>query len=101
MELRNHPKMKWQGSPNWPPQWNGPHGPDNPLPNGEVGVLKSVEKSVVSPVGACCLLVIGYNDQDYFASLSLDDRQFSNKLCAILSSQIGSLISAIGNLDIL
>ena len=32
------------------------HGPNNPLPQGEVGVLKTVEKSTVSPPGQCCVL---------------------------------------------
>jgi hypothetical protein len=100
MELRHHPKMIWQGRPNWPPQWNGPHGPHNPLPQGEVGVLKGVEKSAVSPVGACCLLVMAHHDQEYFGSLSFDDEAFVNELCAILNGQIGSAISAIGSLDI-
>jgi hypothetical protein len=100
MELRNHPKMTWQGRPNWPPQWNGPHGPGNPLPQGEVGVLKALEKSAASPVGACCLLVMAHHDQEYFGSLSFDDAEFFNQLCTILNGQIGSAISAIGNLDI-
>ena len=66
MKLRNHAKMTWQGRPNWPPQWSGPYGPENPLPKGEVGVLKGVETRVGSFVGGCCPLVMHYNDQDYY-----------------------------------
>jgi hypothetical protein len=101
MELRNHAKMTWQGRPNWPPQWSGPYGPENPLPKGEVGVLKGVETRVGSLVGACCLLVMHYNDQDCFASLCFDEETFLQKICAIFNGHIGSSISAIGSLDIL
>jgi hypothetical protein len=99
MELRNHPKMTWQGIRNWPPHWTGPYGPDNPLPQGEVGVLTAVEKSGMSPVGAGCLITIRHRDQDYFGTLSFDDEEFSNQIFDILSGHIGEPISAVGSLD--
>ena len=100
MKLRNHPKMTWQGRPNWPPIWHGPYGPDKPLPEGEVGVLRAFEKSILSAGACCCLLTVAHNGQDYFGSLSFDDEEFSQKVCAILSDHIGEPISAIGSLDI-
>lgn len=48
MELRKHPRMTWRGHPNWPPTWNGPHGPANPLPQGELGSLTRVETGAPS-----------------------------------------------------
>ncbi len=36
MQLRTHPKMKWEGFSNWPPVWAT-------SPMGEEGVLTSVE----------------------------------------------------------
>jgi hypothetical protein len=100
MELRKHPKMAWQGSPNWPPKWHGPYGPENPLPQGEVGVLKAVEKSTVSSLGPCCLLTVAHRDQDYFGSLSFDDEDFSNQMFDIFKSHIGEPISTIASLDV-
>ena len=70
MELRSHPKMTWQGHRNWPPIWNGSHGPDNPLPQGELGVLAGVEIRSLEIKPAHCVLIIRYNDQEYFGSLS-------------------------------
>jgi hypothetical protein len=100
MELRNHPKMKWQGRPNWPPQWTGPYGPDNPLPEGEVGVLTRVEIANPEFKPPHCFLEMQYNNQDYFESLFFDDEKFLQKLCNILNAYIGEPISAIGSLDI-
>lgn len=100
MELRKHPEMTWKGLPNWPPQWTGPHGPDNPVFQGEVGVLKAVEKSGVSVLGGCWVLTIAHNDQDYFGTLSFDDEEFCHKISAILMGHIGEPMSAIGSLDI-
>jgi hypothetical protein len=96
MELRKHPKMAWQGRPNWPPHWSGPYGPDNPLPQGEVGVLIGVENSIVNPAGACCLLTIAHNDQEYVGTLYFDDEEFSHQISAILMGHIRDPISAIG-----
>ena len=48
MELRKHPGMAYLGRPNWPPEWAGPYGPDNPLPSGEVGILIGVESRPIS-----------------------------------------------------
>jgi hypothetical protein len=38
MELKVHPKMKWEGYSNWPPVWGG----GDIFPAGEDGALKSV-----------------------------------------------------------
>jgi hypothetical protein len=100
MELRKQPKMTWQGHPNWPPQWTGPHGPDNPLPQGEVGILTRVETAVENAIAPHCVLVIHYNDQDYLGSLSFDDEEFLKIVCEVLKGHTGRSISAIGNLDI-
>jgi hypothetical protein len=99
MELRKHPEMTWQGNANWPPQWHGPYGPDKPLPEGEIGFLKAVEKSSVSDA-ACWVLTITHNDQDYFGTLSFDDEEFCKQISGILMGHIGEPMSAIGSLDI-
>ena len=35
MQLRTHPKMKWEGFSNWPPVWAGSYGPGDTFPMGE------------------------------------------------------------------
>jgi hypothetical protein len=100
MELRNHPKMTWQGHPNWPPKWTGPHNSENPLPEGEVGILTRVETTGPSLIAPHCILVIRYNDEDYLGSLFFDDEEFLQKICSILNEHIGLTISEIGNLDV-
>ena len=99
MELRNHPKMTWRGHFNWPPNWSGPHGPHNPLPQGEVGILVEVEIGAATVI-AHCFLIMRYNDQDYYGSLFFDDSGFLNQFSETLSRHIGLLISEIGSLDI-
>jgi hypothetical protein len=100
MELRNHPKMTWEGCRTWPPTWNGPHGPDNPLPVGEVGALLRVEIANLELKPPHCDLVMHYNNQDYFGTLFFDDEKFLQKLCGILNAHTGEPISAIGSLDV-
>jgi hypothetical protein len=92
--------MMSQGSLNWPPLWTGPHGPDDPLPQGEVGTLARVEMGTLSLTAAHCFLVIKYNGRDYFGCLFFDDEQFYKEICKTLQTQIGQPISAIGSLDI-
>jgi len=92
--------MTWQGRPNWPPKWTGPHGPQNPLPEGEVGVLTRVETTDPSLIAPHCILVIRYDDEDYLGSLFFDDEEFLPKICSILNDHMGLSISEIGNLDI-
>jgi hypothetical protein len=101
MELRNHPKMRWQGRSNWPPEWIGPYGPERPLPKGEVGALSRVECASKDVNIPHCILYLRWNGQDYFGSLYFDDVTFMAKLCDdILKGEIGCQIRDIGSLDI-
>ena len=43
MQLRTHPKMKWEGFSNWPPARGGSYGRGDVFPIGEDGVLTNVE----------------------------------------------------------
>jgi hypothetical protein len=42
MQLRTHPKMKWEGFSNWPPAYGGSYGRGDIFPVGEEGVLIDV-----------------------------------------------------------
>jgi hypothetical protein len=92
--------MTWQGTRTWPPTWDGPHGPNNPLPQGEVGVLTGVENGSLELKPLHCILITRYKGQDYFGTLSFDDEEFFTQICDILKRHIGEPISAIGSLDI-
>ena len=43
MQLKTHPKMKWEGFPNWPPAWVGSYGRGDVFPGEEEGVLTGVD----------------------------------------------------------
>jgi hypothetical protein len=100
MELRNHSQMIWQGRRNWPPKWTGPHNSENPLPEGEVGVLTRVETTDPSLIAPHCILVIRHGNEDYVGSLFFNDEEFLQKICRMLNDHIGLSISEIGSLDI-
>jgi hypothetical protein len=100
MELRTHPHMTYQGRPNWPPEWKGPYGPRNPLPLGEAGILLRVDtlSSILS--APRCVLVIQWNNQEYFGSLYFDDETFMQEVVKILRDHIDRPIGEIGSVDV-
>ena len=80
--------------------WKGPYGPDNPLPRGEEGILIRVELTSSILRIPHCILVIQWNDQQYFASLYFDDEDFLKEFVGLLQSCLGRPIAEIGSLDI-
>lgn len=100
MELRKHPRMTCLGKPNWPPEWKGPYGPNNPLPSGEVGTLIRVEPASSNPETPHCFVVIHLNKQEYFGSLYFDEEDSLTEIVKLLRSCLGRPIAEIGSLDI-
>lgn len=100
MELRKHPRMTCLGRPNWPPEWMGKYGPDNPLPRGEVGTLIRVEPAPSILEAPHCFLVIHWNQQEYIGSLYFDEEDFLTEIVELLRSCLGRSIAEIGSLDI-
>jgi hypothetical protein len=100
MELRKHPRMRYRGRPNWPPQWNVTYGPSKPVPAGEVGILTKVESLSTTPGAPHCILVMQWNGQEYLASLCFDDEQFLHEVVELLRGCLGRPIAEIGSLDI-
>jgi hypothetical protein len=98
VELRSHPKMSYQGRPNWPPAWSGPSGSD--IPKGEVGVLIKVEGASKYLTAPHCFLVIHWNNQEYFGALFFDDENFADTICNLLTAHLGSPMSVLGGLDL-
>jgi hypothetical protein len=100
MELRNHPRMTCLGRPNWPPEWKGPYGPDNPLPSGEVGILIAVKPAPSVMRSPHCIVIIQWNHQEYLATLYFDDEKFFQEIVGLLQSCLGRPIVEIGSLDV-
>ena len=100
MELRQHPRMTYQGGSNWPPEWKGPYGPDNPLPRGEVGILMRVEPASSILKIPHCVLVIRWNQQEYIGSLYVDEENFLREIVGLLRNCLGRSIAEIGSLNV-
>ena len=100
MELRKHPRMRWRGRCNWPPQWKGLHRPDQPLPELEVGDLIRIEPGAGDERTPHCFLDLRWNDQEYYAVLFFDDQEFLKLFCETLGRFIGRPIAEIGSLDL-
>jgi hypothetical protein len=92
--------MKCRDERNWPPQWKGPYGPHHPLPSGEVGVLSRVSRPPGFLDTPHCIIVIEWNDQEYFASVYFDDADFMETVFKLLQDSIGHPMTEIGSLDI-
>jgi len=100
MELRNHPRMKYLGRSNWPPEWVGPYGPDMPLPKGELGILTGAEDASHFLKTPHCVLIMQHHRQEYVGALYFDDEQFLPIVVALLRKSIGRLIAEIGGYDV-
>jgi hypothetical protein len=98
VELRIHPKMRYQGRPNWPPAWSGPSGSD--IPKGEAGVLIKVEAASKYLSAPHCVLIIQWNNHEYFGALFFDDETFGKEICNLLARHLGSPMAVVGGLDI-
>lgn len=101
MQLRLHPKMKYQGFSNWPPAWGGSYGRGTVFPQGEQGTLRETriqEKSEALP--RHILLAIDFMGSDHSGVLCFDDETMVDRLNAVLSKFVGKDISEIGNTDV-
>jgi hypothetical protein len=100
VKLRDHPAMRWQGRPNWPPEWKGPYGPERPLPRGEVGTLLKAGCGFGNVRVPHCYIDMEWNGQEYVGLLYFDDPELIGNVCQILEAQVGRAISEIGSLDV-
>lgn len=100
MKLRKHPRMTCLGCPNWPPEWKGPYGPDNPLPRGEEGILIRVEPASSILSTPHCIVVMQWNDQEYIACWYFDEEDFLKEIVSLLRNCLGRPIAEIGSLDV-
>ena len=75
MLLRDHPLMQYHGLCSWPPVWTSIDGPENKHPRGEIGILRQVVPSKISPAKRC-YLYIEYERSEYIGCLLFDDSRF-------------------------
>jgi hypothetical protein len=85
--------------PSWPPTWVWIIGRKSERPKGEVGILKELMPSKVSP-GSRCFLIIDYHGGEYMGCLLLDDKAFCRQLQKLLPRFYNRPISEIGSLDL-
>jgi hypothetical protein len=97
--LRDHPRMAFNGVPNWPPVWTWIGGSANKRPQGEIGVLRKVSLSKVQPFNRCYLYV-KHDGSSYVGSLLFDDADFCKHIAEILQFYCSRPIGEIGNLDV-
>jgi hypothetical protein len=102
MQLRTHPKMKWEGFSNWPPSWAGSYGPGDDLPGEEEGVLTGVEMIEAGNTSPRHLvLTMMHLGKGSSAMLCCDDEEkVIPRLFEILKGCVGWEIIRIGDLDV-
>jgi hypothetical protein len=74
-------------------------GGNDKHPQGEVGILKRVEKSNVLPADRC-FLYIDYEGSSYVGCLLCSDHVFCSQIVKILEANLNKTIAAIGSIDI-
>lgn len=101
MRLRDHPKLRWRGSPVWPPPWAGPREPGTTGPIGEQGVLREAQLlGAVPPIPARLALVIEYEGRRFTGVLFVDDADFLVRLHETFRGYLGRPIPEIGSLEV-
>ncbi len=102
MQLRTHPKMKWEGFSNWPPSWAGSYGLGDTFPMGEEGVLTAVEMNEAgNALPRHLTLTMEHRGKASSAVLCCDDEEnVIPRLFQTLKGCVGWEISRIGDLDI-
>ena len=101
MELRVHPKMKWEGYSSWPPSWGGAYGRGDIFPGGEESVLRSVairEGDETMPIHL--ELTIEHLGNTASGILCCDDAAVVPRLYEVFSKCIGESIRKIGDLEV-
>jgi len=99
--LRDHPRMSFNGAPNWPPEWMWADGPRNFYlhPTGEVGVLEDVRRSMMNPDR--CLFVTMRRQEVSISDVSISIRkEFCKRVFELLRANHSRTIQEIGAIDI-
>ena len=99
MFLRNHPLMRYRGLASWPPAWTWIGGGENKRPRGEIGILRKVNLSIISPADRC-FLYIDHHGSSYVGCLLIDDHGFCHQIVTLLQEHLDRPIAEIASLDL-
>ena len=99
MLLREHPLMSYKGNRSWPPAWTWRDGnATTKNPKGEVGILKDVIPSFITPYDRC-FLVMEHRGAEYIGALLLSDTAFCREIFGVLLQNRGKTMREIGEID--
>jgi hypothetical protein len=100
MLLRDHPLMSYRGARTWPPPtWLRRGGNDTTNPRGEVGILKDVIPSFITPYDRC-FLIMEHRGTEYVGVLLISDTAFCREIFRVLLQNRGKTMQEIGSIDL-
>jgi hypothetical protein len=99
MLLRDDPLLSYKRNRSWPPTWTRVDGQENTRPRGEVGILKEVLLSNISPCDRC-FLYIEYKGSTYIGCLLIEDEAFCSQIAELLKRHYNRPMAEIGSLDL-
>ena len=99
--LRDHPKLRYHGVPTWPPDWGGTYKGHDLIPQGEIGILRNVEKiDSNSYYPDHLFLTVEYNGKGYTGGLWIEESEFLEKIFDLLKKNKGKKTEEIGKMEI-
>ncbi|HEY2987748.1 MAG TPA: hypothetical protein VGL11_08480 [Candidatus Binatia bacterium] len=99
MKLRDHPLMSHRGVHSWPPPWTWVGGKENERPEGEIGILQTIRRSLMER-GDRCFLYVEYEGSTYIGCLLIENPPFCRQIADLLEAHRGMSIQEIGDLDV-
>ena len=91
--------MSYRGISPWPPQWLWRCGESLKEVRGEIGILKKVIPSAMSPRDRI-FLIIEHEVNEYMGCLMISDRAFRRQILNLLQAHCGNTLEQIGGLDL-
>jgi hypothetical protein len=99
VELRHHPLISYRGLSSWPPAWLWRGGDSKKEVRGEVGILKEVISSIISPEDRF-FLIVKHEKSEYIGCLIISDPSFCRQISKLIRAHRGYTIEHIGGLDL-
>jgi len=100
MKLREHPKMRWQGQPIWPPMFGGNYSGLERFPQDEQGILRDVIVSPSYVATESLTLVTEFEGHTFSAELFFDDLRFLNTIYPSVRACIGQPVHCVGDVEV-
>lgn len=100
MQLRDHPRISFDGRLSWPPIWIrlGATSRAPRVIRGEVGLLKTIRHYPDRP--GRIYLTVEYRGKSYIGCLFLNDEIFWRQMIRLLKAAYGMSLRDIGGLEI-